>query len=226
VGTEAAPIPMGITARIRLADITGATYAHIHGQPGLQPVLHSHGGRIDLHGTGPLHPWSRLAVDSAYGTTTLTVADDLTGWKAGDRIIITGTRKPEILAGCAATDPFHFGTFDTVLESLACIDTTTRQQEENTILSVSGHTIMLAVPLNYGHLGTFPRQAAVGNLTRNVIVTSLTPDARRGHVHMATDVVDSSTGTQPVSRISDAAFIQLGRPETGSYGGPHFHMQG
>jgi hypothetical protein len=80
--------------------------------------------------------------------------------------------------------------------------------------------------LSYGHLGTFPRQAAVGNLTRNVIVSSLTPDARRGHVHMATDVVDSSTGTQPVCRISDAAFIQLGRPEAGSYGGPHFHMQG
>jgi len=226
VGTEAAPITMAITARIRLADITGATYAHIHGQIGLQPVLHAHGGRIDLHGTGPLHPWSRLAMNSAAGITTLTMADDLTGWKAGDRIIITSTRKPEIVAGCTATEPFHFGTFDTVLESVTCMDPATRQQEENVIRSVSGNTITLAAPLMYGHLGTFPRQAAVGNLTRNVIVSSLTPDARRGHVHMATSVVNSSTGVQPVSRISDAAFIQLGRAEAGVYGGPHFHMQG
>src|SRR5207247_7029490 len=184
VGTEAAPIPMAITARIRLADITGATYAHVHGQPGLQPVLHAHGGRIDLHGTGPLHPWSRLAMNSAAGITTLTMADDLTGWKAGDRIIITGTRKPGVLAGCTALEGFHFGTFDTRLESITGMDPATPQKVENTISSVSGNTIMLAAPLIYGHLGTFPRQAAVGNLTRNVIVSSLTPDARRGHVHM------------------------------------------
>src|SRR5205823_2348959 len=176
--------------------------------------------------TGPLHPWSRAVANAPAGTMTLTVADDLTGWKAGDRIIITSTRKPEILAGCTATDPFHFGTFDTVLESLTCIDQSTMQDEDNVIRAVTGNTITLAAPLIYGHLGTFPRQAAVGNLTRNVIVTSLTPDARRGHVHMATNVVNSSTGIQPVSRISDAAFIQLGRPEAGSYGGPHFHMQG
>ena len=76
------------------------------------------------------------------------------------------------------------------------------QEEDNVIRAVSGNTITLAAPLIYGHLGTFPRQAAVGNLTRNVIVSSLTPDARRE--------------TKP-SGSSPSAFCAL--RDSSSYGG-------
>ncbi len=204
-GTVTNPIPVTVAASIALRDIPDATYTHLHGQPKLQPVLHAHGGRIEMHGSGPMVPWMPLMGNVSVGSKTLTLAEDLTGWKAGDTILVTGTVKRA------------------------------QQTEERIVAAIDpkAKKITLSSPLTYAHGGIMPtascrtcRQAVVANLTRNVSVRSATPATRRGHVHFATNVLDSSTGTQPIVHIADVAFLSLGRPEAGVYGGPHLHMMG
>jgi len=222
MGTEAMPMPASVTATIRLQDIPGATYTHIHGLPGMQPALHAHGGAVEMHGSGPKVPWSTLMADAPAGSVTLSVTDDLTGWKAGDAIVVTGTVK---LKDHPTSCPFpNCGG-----------DPATMQSEERVIASVDAmaHRLTLTKPLVHAHGGVLPsaacracRQAQVANLTRNVVITSATPAGRRGHVHLATDVLDSTSGHQPTVHIDNAAFVSLGRPEAGSYGGPHLHMLG
>ncbi len=207
-GTATSPIPAGISATILLRDLPNATFTHLHGQPGLQPVLHAHGGAIEMQGSGPAVPWMPLSGDVPAGGVTLDVNDDLTGWRVGDTVLVTGTVKLEL-----DRDPV--------------------QSEERVIASVEGHRLTLTVPLTHAHGGVQPsaecrtcRQAVVANLTRNVLVTSAYQLGRRGHVHLATDIENSATGQQPTVHISDAAFVSLGRPEVGSYGGPHLHILG
>jgi hypothetical protein len=162
-----------------------------------------------------------LAADAPAGSLTLTVADDLTGWRAGDTVLVTGTVKLPDDPACSV--PPCQG------------DPTKGQSEERVVAQVdaSMHRLTLMVPLTFTHGGLLPsaecracRQAVVANLTRNVVVTSADTMGRRGHVHLATDVVDSATGHPPTVHIHDAAFVSLGRLEPGAYGGPHLHLLG
>src|SRR6185503_5528843 len=137
------------------------------GQADLQPVLHAHGGAIEMQGTGPAVPWMPLAADAPAGSLTLTVADDLTGWREGDAVLITGTVKLPDDPACLVP---------------VCLGDPTKAQSEERVVAfadASTHRITLTAPLTYAHGGILPsadcracRQAVVANLTRNVVVTS------------------------------------------------------
>jgi hypothetical protein len=86
----------------------------------------------------------------------LTLAELATGWKVGDRVIVTGTQTH----GNAKTE------------------STT---EERTITEIAGTKITLDKPLTMSHLGTGEYRGDVANLSRNVVVESATPDGVRGH---------------------------------------------
>ena len=221
-GTESSPIPAHIQIVITLIDLPNIVYAHLHGQSRLQPALHTHGGTIDMHGAVVNKTWTLLASDAGAGSTLLTVVDSVTDWKAGDTIIVTGTSKLASKTGCTVNGNMPFD----------CFDTASVQVEEHQIASVSGNTITLVRPLKYVHAGTFPRQAAVGLLTRNILITSKDPLGRRGHVHISSGffVSDATALPQPpanpvTARIGYVEFSHLGRPEAGVYP-VHFHRLG
>ena len=97
------------------------------------------------------HTWTRLDGSVSAGATSITL-EAAVDWVAGDEIII-------------ATTGDRFSTIES---------------EQRTIASVSGTTLTLTEPLEYGHLGedisftgnsgtvTLPARAEVGLLTRNI----------------------------------------------------------
>ncbi len=237
IGTESDPIPSNIKVTIRLVDLPDIAYTHLHGQVRLQPVIHTHGGTLDIHGAPIQNTWTTLTQDAPAGAATLTVKDSVGDWKVGDTIIVTGTNKIYVkgqtgeLPNQNPITPLPSGC--TIISSSPdCIDPAQFQVEEAIIASVSGATITLTAPLKNTHLGTFPRQAAVGLLSHNVVITSKDPAGRRGHVHISSgfSVTDATPLPNPIpspviGRISNAEFSNLGRSEPGVYP-VHFHRLG
>jgi len=204
IGLEATPFPPDVMATIRLKEVPGAPYTHLHGQPDLAPALHTHGGLVALYGA-PKRAWTLLAADAPIGATTLTLAEPPDGWRVGDHLVLSGTHPQG-----------------------------TPQPEEVVVAALSGATVTLAAPLQVAHLGTAPRQAAVGNLTRNIVVTSADPTGKRGHVMFAHGfVVPDSAPLPPLTDgtlhvhayVSHVEFAHLGRPVPGMYP-VHFHRLG
>src|SRR5581483_11649446 len=83
------------------------------------------------------------------------LAEPVTGWKAGDRVIITATSYQTYKKG-----------------------TTT---EERAIRGIDGTRLTLDRPLEVEHLGEGLYRAEVANLSRNVIIESADPRVARGH---------------------------------------------
>jgi hypothetical protein len=77
---------------------------------GQQRALHvADGGEVSWYGAVPAVTRTRLADHAAAGATTLTVADAVTGWRAGDRIAISitdfhGTAQTEVHELAAVSD--------------------------------------------------------------------------------------------------------------------------
>ncbi len=75
VGTASAPIPDGITATIRFADL-GQTDR-------MAPGLLGQGGRVEIHGAPRQRTWSRLTTDALAGTNVLSLDDEVNDWRVG-----------------------------------------------------------------------------------------------------------------------------------------------
>src|SRR5262249_5368812 len=110
----------------------------------------------------------RLAVEPKAGYSTLTLSVPVTGWQAGDRLILPDTRQLKSSEQGANYVP------QWELLSLASI-------------SADGRVVTLSAPLQFDHLGArnpdgvlefFPH---VGNLTRNVVIRSQNSHGTRGH---------------------------------------------
>lgn len=88
IGTAAAPIPAQFTATVRLHHVEGLDKETC-------PAIICCAGRMDLHGAPFVNTWLKLATHAKPGETTVTVQGDLAGWRAGDRVILTGTFHPD-----------------------------------------------------------------------------------------------------------------------------------
>jgi hypothetical protein len=146
VGTPQAPIRK--SAVIRLTYFEGMDKDSC-------PALICCGGRMDLHGRPLSRTWVKLGADAKAGDSTVNSAEALTGWRAGDKVLITGTRDPDERAHVAFT-------------------------EEATIRAVEGTKVTLDRPLAHDHAGTGDYRGEVANLSRNVVVESADPTIR-GH---------------------------------------------
>jgi len=164
VGTTAAPVPAGVTAEVVIAN-----RAPVDGNFGTGLLGF---GTVDMHGGEKTPTWTRLAAEPRAGNTTLTLEEPVSGWRAGDRLILPDTRhlKFNEVTGWARSTP---------------------QWEELTLSSVSsdGRVLTLTSALRFDHLGgrdgatgagTLRFLPHVGNLTRNVIVRSQSPIASGG----------------------------------------------
>jgi hypothetical protein len=147
VGTLQEPIPAEHSAVIRL-----------HYVPGLDkqscPAIVCCGGRMDFHGAPLNRTWVKLGATAKANAGSVELAERVTGWRVGDRILITATRGD------------HGGDLET---------------EERTLTAIDGVHLALDRPLQYDHRGEGELRGEVANLSRNVVVESADPEGERGH---------------------------------------------
>ena len=191
VGTWEKPIAAGHTALIRLTMFDGMDAESC-------PAIVCCGGRMEFHGAEMNRTWVKLGAAVKKGDTTIPLAEAVTGWRAGDRIFLTGTVRQNKRAK----------TFRTTVR-----DNT--QTEERTIRAVNGTQLTLDAPLEFDHDGGGAYRAEVANLRRNVIVESADPAKARGHTMFHRDSAGS---------ISYAEFRHLGKEGVLGRYSIHFHL--
>lgn len=164
IGSETAPALPNVRAEIVIAD-----------QPldsGFDPDQYGTGligfGKVTAHGSTKTPSFVRLAAEPRAGESTLALAQPVSGWRLGDRLILPDTR--------------HLRDFER-RESYQ------PQWEQLVLAAVSddGRTLTLTNPLRYDHPGARDGDDRleflphVGNLTRNVVIRSANPNGTRGH---------------------------------------------
>jgi hypothetical protein len=148
VGTPNQPLDAKFTATIRLVYFEGMDRDSC-------PAIVCCGGRMDFHGTPLSRTWVKLGASTTKGDSTITLDEAVTGWRVGDRIIVTGTTNPDYSKGW--------------------------QTEERTVVKIAGKTLTLDKALEFVHLGDGDYRGEVANLSRNVVVESADAKGVRGH---------------------------------------------
>jgi hypothetical protein len=196
IGTRENPMPAGVTANVRLAYFEGSDKDTL-------PALVTCGGRLDLHGSPMSRTWVKLAETAEAGAKTLTLAEPVTGWRPGDKVIVTMSHTPEYTGGVGRGK--KSGKEYKYLEGA----------EEHVVESVEGATLKLKSPLAEEHAATEAGACEVANLSRNVIIESADPKGVRGH----TMYHRNSSGS-----ISYAEFRHLGKEGVLGKYPVHFHL--
>ena len=201
VGTAAEPMPAKFTARIDLKYFEGMD------REKLPAILCRPGARMDFHGAPMNRTWVKLGASLKKGDDVVTLSEAVTGWRTGDRVVITGSVRRSKEGKREAHDPY---------ESYTRIDPTS---EERIIKTIDGQRITLDSPLIETHYGEGQFRSEIANLSRNVIIQSAdaggkNPSALRGH----TMYHHGSLGS-----ISYALFKNLGKENVLGRYPIHFH---
>jgi len=194
VGTADRPVEANRTARIRLVYFDGMDKETL-------PAIISCGGRMEFHGAPMNRTWVKLGATAKAGDVDVALSEPVSGWKAGDRVILTATKLDESEAGTRRPGKRNRKVFT----------------EERTIKAVDGSRATLDAPLEFGHLGTGETRGEIANLSRNVVVESAEPEKMRGH----TMYHKHSAGS-----ISYAEFRHLGKENVLGRYSLHFHLLG
>lgn len=192
IGTLENPIPAQHTARVRLHFLHGMDKQDA-------PAVACCSARMEIHGSPLSRAWVKLGADVKAGDTTVSLAEAARGWRVGDDVIVTGSRR----AGR------HYRTFRNRPDAV--------RTEERTIVKIDGSTITLDKPLKHEHFGSGAFRSEVANLSRNVVIESADPKGVRGH----TVYHRFSQGG-----ISYARFAHLGKEGVLGRYAIHFHLVG
>ena len=152
VGTPGRPIAAGHTAVIRLVDFDGV-------DKNSWPAIVCCGGRMDFHGAPLSRTWVKLGGPAPKEATSVTLAEPVQGWRAGDRVILTATKE----------------------RRLGEYRRTGMETEERIVTVIDGTKLTLDRPLEHEHSAAGEYRGEVANLSRNVIVESAEPAKARGH---------------------------------------------
>jgi hypothetical protein len=158
VGSPLAPIPRPHRAVLRLAYVEGMP------RDDAPALVCRPGGRMELHGAPMSRTWLDLGEPAKAGDSRVTLAEEVSGWHAGDDVVVTGSRHESSLGA---------GGFREHADRLG--------SEERRIASIDGRTITLDRPLERDHAGAGRYRSEVANLSRTVIVESADPGGVRGH---------------------------------------------
>jgi len=164
------------------------------------PAIVCCGGSLAFHGAPLNRTWVKLGQPALAGTTKVTLAEEVIGWRPGDLLILTGTTRQN-----KSKKTFRPGVRDNT------------QTEEHRIKSIVGKHLELEKPLQFDHTAEGAYRGDVANLSRNVIVESAQPDGVRGH----TMYHRGSAGS-----ISYAEFRHLGKPGVLGRYSLHYHLVG
>ena len=193
VGTAEEPIPAGRTATIRLVPIDGM-------DPKSCPALVCCGGRMDFYGAPMNRTWVKLGAPVKAGDVEVALSEEVTGWRPGDRILLTSTMRQNKKKK----------TFQT-----SVLDGT--QTEERTVVKVEGTRLTLDKAAEFDHLADRQFRGEVADLSRNVVVESAAPQVSRGHTMYHRDSAGS---------IHYAEFRHLGKEGVLGRYSMHFHRIG
>jgi len=194
VGTPDEPIPAKHRALIRLYYLYGMNRDSC-------PAIVCCAGRMDFHGAAMNRTWVRLGATAKKGDDTITLAEPVSGWKAGDRVIVTATQRDENGGGTRRPGVANRNVFT----------------EERLIKSIDRKQLVLDGPLTHEHKGDGDYRGEVANLSRNVIVESANPAKGRGH----TMYHRHSAGS-----ISYSEFRHLGKEGLLGRYSIHYHLCG
>ncbi len=196
VGTSVNPIPAEHTAMIRLVAIDGLDRETC-------PAIINCGGRMDLHGAPLGQSWVKLGKTAHKSDDVVSLAEPVTGWRAGDRVIVTATQRQRRERGTlrAGLGRESMKTFT----------------EERIIRAIDGNSLTLDRPLDLDHLGEGNYRGEVANLSRNLVIESADPAKGRGH----TMYHRGSAGS-----ISHTEFRHLGKEGILGKYSLHFHLAG
>ena len=189
VGTLQDPIPEKHTARIRLHFIEGMDEDDA-------PALVCCSARMELHGAPLNRTWVKLGATVKQGDAKVSVDGPVTGWRVGDEVIVTASKKKRGMSSRRGEDT---GT------------------EQRVIKAINGRVLTLDRPLRGEHFGTGEFRSEVANLSRNVVIESADPEGVRGH----TMYHRYSKGG-----ISYARFAHLGKEGVLGRYAIHFHLVG
>jgi hypothetical protein len=196
VGTPERPIDADRKAMIRLVSIGGM-------DPKTCPAIVCCGGRMEFHGARLSRSWVKLGQTAKEGETIVRLAETVTGWRVGDRIIITATAMDG--------NGRRRGTLRPGAKGRMALT------EERFVAAIRDRTLTLDRPLEHDHVARDATCGEVANLSRNVIVESADPSGGRGH----TMYHRGSSGS-----VAYAEFRHLGKEgELGKYA-LHFHKTG
>jgi hypothetical protein len=194
IGNAVNPIPANVAASIRLVHFPGADRETL-------PAIINCGGRWDVHGAPLSRTWVKLGAPAKSGEIRLELSEPVTGWKAGDHVIVTASKEVDLQR------TFRPGAADGVQGNT----------EDRTIRHIDGAALTLDRPLSKDHSGAGPYRCEVANLSRNVVIESVDPNGVRGHTMFHT----GSTGS-----LSYAEFRHLGKENVLGKYPIHFHLAG
>ena len=163
IGAETNPVSPSVTAEIVIADQPiDKTIDPAQIGTGIEGL-----GKVTMHGAVKGATFARLAKEPLAGDVILVFDQRVSGWKAGDRIVIPDTRQLRNNERGVSYQP---------------------QDEKLQIASISENQVTLATPLRYDHRGARTADGKleflphVGNVSRNVIIRSENPEGTRGHM--------------------------------------------
>lgn len=192
VGTAEKPIDAKHTALVRLVYCEGMNKETL-------PAIICCGGCWDVHGAAMNRTWVELGADASEGAARVVLAEPVTGWKVGERIIVTGSRnKLHHVDG-------KLGDQEAGL-----------QTEVRKIVKMDATSVTLDRPLTYFHPGTGEFRCEVANLSRNVVIESANLKMR-GH----TMYHKHSAGS-----LAYAEFRHLGKENLLGKYAIHYHLVG
>jgi hypothetical protein len=205
IGSAEQPLPANITATIRLVYFEGMDKE-------TAPAVVACGGRWDVHGAPLSRTWLKLAEPMKPGATVAVVEEAATGWRAGDRIILTTSRQEEYEPEGGAP-----GAVKAVknADRGGARRKTVSGTEERIITAVDGARLTFDKPTLFEHVCSERGRCEVANLSRNIVIESADPDGVRGH----TMYHRRSSGS-----ISYAEFRHLGKEGVLGKYPIHFHL--
>lgn len=198
IGTPDAPIPADVTATIRLVHFEGTSAETL-------PAIINCGGRWDVHGAPMSRTWVKLARPAEAGAHTVTLSEGVTGWRVGDRVIVTDSEKPRRSGGGYDREAGDAGS------EMRLITAGPGAAAEGAAVT----TLKLDKPLARAHAASDEGRVEVANLSRNVVIESANPEGVRGHTMYHRH---SSGG------ISYAEFRHLGKEGLLGKYPIHFHL--
>jgi hypothetical protein len=194
VGTPQSPIPAEHSVRIRLHFIEGMNKQDA-------PAIACCSGRMEIHGSPMSRTWVKLGADAGVGSSTVTLSEDVSGWRVGDEVIVTASHRASGGSSFRSTSR----------------NPKQPQTEKRTITSIDGTTVTIDSPLKFAHSGSGEFRSEIANLSRNVIIESADPNGVRGH----TVYHKFSKGG-----VSHARFAHLGKEGVLGRYSIHYHLVG
>lgn len=167
IGTAAQPF-----AQKAIITLTGAPQAV---NDGVSRGLNVRGGRIELYGAVPQPVWTKLSDHAEAGAIALTLKDTVTNWRAGDTIAVA----PTDFYGVAATERLTLsgatGTQLALSTPLGKFRWGKMQYVTNTGMSLTPDPTF--VPPATPSPTELDQRAAVGNLSRNIVIQGVDDSA-------------------------------------------------